>query len=105
MKHAPHRRSMRVQRLVLTLFLSAGLWLISGTLMAQEVKVTSLLSNDLAEVSGKEVLMIHRGVSARPFGPYPPPQCACISLRAGGRRRNAGEGRKTNDADARTDLL
>ena len=56
MKQATHRRSMRVQSLVLTLFLSAGLWLISGTLMAQEV-VTTLMSNDLAEFPGKEVLM------------------------------------------------
>ena len=56
MQQAAHRRSMRVQSLVLTLFLSAGLCLISGTLMAQEV-VTTLLSNDLAEFSGKEVLM------------------------------------------------
>ena len=56
MKSLTHRRSMRVQSLVVTLLLSAGLCLISGTLMAQEV-VTTLLSNDLAECSGKEILM------------------------------------------------
>jgi quercetin dioxygenase-like cupin family protein len=56
MKSLTHRRTMRVQSLVLTVFLSAGLFLISGTLMAQEV-VTTLMSNDLAEFSGKEVLM------------------------------------------------
>ena len=47
---------MRGQSLVLTLLLSAGLCLISGTLRAQEV-VTTLMSNDLGEFSGKEVLM------------------------------------------------
>ena len=56
MKSLTHRRSMRVQSLILTLLLSAGVCLISGTLMAQEV-VTTLLSNDLAEVPGKEILM------------------------------------------------
>lgn len=51
-----HRRPMRVPRLVLTLFLSAGLCLISGMLMAQEV-VTPLISKDLEEVPGKEIMM------------------------------------------------
>jgi len=58
MKHATHRRFTRVQCLVLTLLLSGGLSLIVGTLMAQEPKVTSLMSKDLPESPGKEVLMI-----------------------------------------------
>ena len=58
MKHAGHRRSMRDQYLVLTALLSVGLLLISGTLTAQEVKVTSLLSKVMTDVSGKEGLMI-----------------------------------------------
>jgi quercetin dioxygenase-like cupin family protein len=58
MKHATHRRSMRAQHLVLTAFLSVGLCLISGTLMAQEAKATSLMSKDLMENPGKELLMI-----------------------------------------------
>ena len=58
MKHAAHRRSMRVQNLVLTALLSVGLCLIAGTLMAQEPKVTSLMSKDLKEFPGKELLMI-----------------------------------------------
>ena len=105
MKHATHRRSMRAQHLVLTLLLSVGLCLISGTLMAQEVKVTPLMSKVLTEISGKEGLMIT--VEYPPGGsePYPSSQCTCISLRAGGLRRDAGEGRKTSDAHARTDLL
>ena len=58
MKHANHRRSMRVQYLVLTVLLSVGLVLISGTLMAQEAKVTPLMSQVLTDISGKEGLMI-----------------------------------------------
>ena len=58
MKHAAHRRSMRVQNLVLTALLSVGLCLIAGTVMAQEAKVTSLMSKDLTENPGKELLLI-----------------------------------------------
>ena len=58
MKHAAHRRSIRVQNLVLTALLSVGLCLIAGTLMAQEVKVTSLMSQVMTDVSGKEGLLI-----------------------------------------------
>ena len=58
MKHATHRRSMRAQHLVLTLLLSVSQCLISSTLMAQEPKVTSLMSKDLKEFPGKELLMI-----------------------------------------------
>ena len=58
MKHATHRRFTRVQYLVLTLFLSVGLSLIAGTVMAQEAKVTSLMSKDLKDFPGKELLMI-----------------------------------------------
>ena len=58
MKHVNHRRSMRVQYLVLTVLLSVGLVLISGTLMAQEAKVTPLMSQVLTDISGKEGLMI-----------------------------------------------
>jgi len=58
MKHAAHRRSMRVQNFVLTALLSVGLCLIAGTLMAQEVKVTSLMSQVMTDVSGKEGLLI-----------------------------------------------
>ena len=43
---------------VLTVLLIVGLCLISGTLMAQEVKVTSLMSKVMTDVSGKEGLMI-----------------------------------------------
>ena len=39
-----YRRFMRIRNLVLTALLTVGLLLIFGTLMAQEVKVTSLMS-------------------------------------------------------------
>jgi quercetin dioxygenase-like cupin family protein len=42
----------------LTLLLSFGLCLISGTLMAQPAKVTDLMSKVLTDISGKEGLMI-----------------------------------------------
>ena len=58
MKHTTHRWFTRVQYLVLTLFLSVGLSLVAGTVMAQEPKVTSLMSKDLTENPGKELLMI-----------------------------------------------
>ena len=58
MKHATHCWFTTVQYLVLTLFLSVGLSLIAGTVMAQEPKVASLMSKDLPENPGKELLMI-----------------------------------------------
>ena len=58
MKHVTYRRSMRAKRLVLTLLLSVSQCLISSTLMAQPPKVASLMSKDLTENPGKELLMI-----------------------------------------------
>jgi quercetin dioxygenase-like cupin family protein len=58
MKHATHCWFTRVQFLVLTLFVSVGLSLIAGTVMAQEPKVKSLMSKDLKDFPGKEGLMI-----------------------------------------------
>jgi quercetin dioxygenase-like cupin family protein len=58
MEHATDYWFTRVQYLVVTLLLSVSQCLISGTLMAQEAKVTSLMSKDLKENPGKELLMI-----------------------------------------------
>ena len=58
MKHVTYRRSMSAKHLVLTLLLSVSQCLISSTLMAQEPKVTSLMSKDLKDFPGKELLMI-----------------------------------------------
>ena len=58
MKHATHCWFTRGQYLVVTLLLSVSQCLISSTLMAQQPKVTSLMSKDLPENPGKEMLMI-----------------------------------------------
>ncbi|HKO32080.1 MAG TPA: cupin domain-containing protein [Nitrospiraceae bacterium] len=58
MKQAIHRRSMRLQYLGVILLMSVGLCLLSGTLMAQEGKVTPLMSEVLTDISGKEGMMI-----------------------------------------------
>src|SRR5262245_40407581 len=58
MTHANHRWFTRVQCRVLIMLLSVGLCLPSGTLMAQEAKVTPLMSKDLQDFPGKELLMI-----------------------------------------------
>ena len=58
MMQATHRRSMRIQYLGVTLLLTVGLCLLSDTLMAQEAKVTPLMSEVLTDISGKEGLMI-----------------------------------------------
>ena len=58
MKQTTHRRSMRLQYLGITLLMTVGLCFLSGTVMAQEGKVTPLMSEVLTDISGKEGLMI-----------------------------------------------
>ena len=58
MKHPTHCWFTRVQYLVPTLLPSVSQCLISSTVMAQEPKVASLMSKDLTENPGKELLMI-----------------------------------------------
>jgi hypothetical protein len=80
------------------------LCLMTGTAVAQEPKITSLMSKDLPENPGREALMIT--VEHAPGGSsYPPAQCTCVCLRAGGLCRNAAEGWTTGDTDTRTGLL
>jgi quercetin dioxygenase-like cupin family protein len=69
MKHATDCWFTRVQRFVLTLLVSVGLSLVAGTVMAQEPKVTSLMSKDLKDFPGKELLMI--SVEHSPGGSSP----------------------------------
>jgi quercetin dioxygenase-like cupin family protein len=57
MKHAIHRRSMKLWYFV-ALNLSIGLCLTSGTAIAQEAIVKSLMSKDLKDFPGKEGLLI-----------------------------------------------
>ena len=58
MKQPTHRRSMRLQYLGITLLMTVGLCFLTGTVMAQEGKVTPLMSEVLTDISGKEGLMI-----------------------------------------------
>ena len=79
--------------------------LMSSTLMAQEAKVTELLSKDLTNLPGKEGLMIIVDYPPGSVGPNPSPQCTWVYLCAGRLDRDAGEGRKGNDPDTWSDLL
>ena len=70
----------------------------------QEALVTPLMTKALADIPGKEALMI--------TVEYPPGssdaihrQCARVRLRPGGIDRDAGEGRKAGDAETRADVL
>jgi hypothetical protein len=81
------------------------LCLMTGTAMAQQLKVTSLMSKDLTENPGREVLMITVEYAPSGVGPYPPTQCTSDCLRTGGLHCDAGEGWKTGYTDTRTDLL
>ena len=58
MKHATHRRSMKVRYFILALNLSIGLCLISDTATGQEAIVKQLMSKDLKDFPGKEGLLI-----------------------------------------------
>jgi hypothetical protein len=80
------------------------LCLMTGTVMAQQPKVTSLMSKDLMENPGREVLMI-TVACARRLERHPPTQCTCVCLRAGGPRCDAAEGGTRGNTDTRTNLL
>ena len=102
--HGGGRRVSSKPMLVLAFLITSTLIIISP-LMAQET-ITPLMSHALAEVSGKEVLMYTVGFPPGFSSPvHRPPQCAGVSLRAGGLRRDAGERRKRNHAEARPELL
>jgi quercetin dioxygenase-like cupin family protein len=57
-EHTIHHRFMRAKHIFLILLLGLGLCFKTTTLMAQEAKVTSLMSKDLKDFPGKEGLMI-----------------------------------------------
>jgi quercetin dioxygenase-like cupin family protein len=58
MKHTTCCRSMRIRYFALTLLLTVGLCLVSGTATAQQAIVTPLMSKDLKDFPGKEGLLI-----------------------------------------------
>ena len=71
-------------------FMLGPAFLIAGALFAQDAQVTPLMSKDLPEFPGKKGLMI---TVVYPPGASDPihRQCACICLRAGRHRCDAGE--------------
>ena len=105
LKHATHRWFTRVQNFVLTTAFECRSISHTGTLMAQEAKVTSLMSKDMTDIPGKERLMITVEYAPGGSTPIHRTQCTCVGLRAGGLRCGAGEGRKRSYAYTRTDLL
>ena len=105
MKHAIHRRSMKPWYFVLALNLSIGLCLTSGTAIAQEAIVKSLMSKDLKDFPGKEGLLIAVEYPPRGYRPYTSSQCTRICICAGGLHRHAAERRKRSYTDTRTDFL
>ena len=80
------------------------LCLMTGTAVAQEPKVTSLMSRISGE-SRQGSSDDHSRACARWVERYSPTQCTCVCLRAGGLRCDAAEGWTTGDTDTRTDLL
>ena len=73
--------------------------------MAQQAQVTELISKGLAEVPGKEALMITVEYPPGGADPIHRHNAQAICIRAGGVRDHAGEGREAGDADTRTDVL
>src|SRR2546426_3636572 len=66
-----------------TLLALVLLCLMTGTAMAQQPKVTSLMSKDLPENPGSEVPDDHSRACAQRVEPHPPTQCPCDCLRTG----------------------
>jgi len=81
------------------------LCLMTGTAAAQQPKITSLMTKDLPENPGREVLVIT--VEHAPGGStvIHRHKCICVCLRPGGLRCGAAEGWTTDNTDTRTDLL
>jgi hypothetical protein len=87
-------------------------FLITGTLMAQqakktqpETKVTQLLSKDLTGIPNKEGVMITVEYPPRWLGSCTSPQRKRVRLRAGGFGRDAGERRTRSDFGTWSDFL
>ena len=81
------------------------LCLMTGTAMAQEPKVTSLMSKRSYGESRQGSSDDHSRACARRVDRYPPTQCTCVCLRTRGLHRDAAEGWRTGNTDTRTDLL
>jgi hypothetical protein len=76
--------------------------LVNSRLMAQEAKVTTVMSKDLVEFPGKEGMMI---TVEYPPGSSDPVHRACVPLRAGRLHCYAGKRWKRSHPDARAEFL
>lgn len=74
-------------------------------LMAQEAKVTPLLSKNLVDLPDKEGLMIVLDYPPGASDPVHRHNAHGFILCAGGLHCDAGQGRKRSDFDARPDVL
>jgi quercetin dioxygenase-like cupin family protein len=79
--------------------------LVSGTLVAQEAKVTQLMSKDLTNLPGKEGLMITVEYPPGSSDPIHRHNAHAFIYVLEGSIRDAGERRKGNDSDTWSDLL
>ena len=86
--------------LVAVLLCAAG-----GRLSAQEAKVTPLMTKELADMPGKEALMITVEYPPGSKDAPPPAQCPRVRLCIGGDDRDAAKGKTAGDADSRADVL
>ena len=90
---------------ILLIFLVCSLSLVCKPLIAQDAKVTSLISKPLSDIPGKELLMITVEYPPGSSDPGPPPQRASSCLCAGWQHRHGRERRKARNPYGRTDVL
>src|SRR5262249_1280845 len=102
--HAPGRRTKEATRTTKLVALVL-VCLMSGTAMAQEPKVTSLMSKDLAESPGREVLVITVEHAPGESSAIHRHNAHAFVYVLEGSVVNAAEGWTTGDTDTRTDLL
>ena len=82
-----------------------GLFMAASAVAAEPGQVTPLMTKDLKEIAGKEAVLITVDYAPGASDSGPSTQCPCFRVRAGRFGGDAGEGRKTGDAWARTDFL
>ncbi len=92
---------MQRKKIILAVLLS----LIAGTAMAQQAKVTSLMSKDLKDFPGKEGLLITVEYPPGASDPIHRHNAHAFVYVLEGLHRHAAERRKTSDAHTRGDLL
>lgn len=89
---------------------TSAVWVLALTLagaglQAQDSAVKPLLTKDLAETSGKELMMIAVDYQPGASSPAHTPSRAGARLRARGLDRDAGQGRAARHADAGANLV